>query len=54
MNGFFKFSMLKKSDNYILLQTCEKCDLLIEVVINETESAFRTYSTAGLFQAPRL
>ena len=44
----------KKSDNYILLQTCEKCDLLIEVVINETESAFRTYSTAGLFQAPRL
>lgn len=57
INEPFLFSMLllKKSDNHILLQTCEKCDLLIEVVvINETESAFRAHSAVGLFQAPRL
>ena len=55
MNEPFLFSMLKKSDNHILLQTFEKCDLLIEVVvINETETAFRAHSAAGLFQAPRL
>ena len=53
-NGLFNFYVSKKSDNNILLQTCEKCDPLIKVVINETESSFRTYSAVGLFQTPRL